>query len=483
MTNHLSLAWLRTALTVGLLALGSVSHAQGLFGMSPEDEKRIGRSEHPKILAQFGGAYDDAHLAKYVDSIGQLLASASNAPDVGYTFTVLDSPVVNAFALPGGYVYVTRGLLALANSEAELAGVLAHEIGHVTARHGANRQSKGTLATLGLAVLGIITESPELVNLGQVGAAAVLSGFSREDEYEADQLGVTYLSRAGFEPDAMSSFLEQLKRHSELQAAIYRRPPESGLDFFATHPRTADRVARAVAAASHADVLDPIVAREIYLAKIDGLLFGDHPEQGLIRNRWFLHPTIGFQFKAPPRFRLVNGENSVVARGPDGEELRFDLQAIDPAMSVADYFRKVWVPNSRGRLRGYRGLVVNKRRAITALAPGAGPGGRDVRLVAIRFRKDRVARFIGMLPPGRGAEVDARYLETAQSFELISKRRRAAAKPWRIGIHEVESSDTVKSLIKQYFARGVVLRNRQFRVLNQPGRPKPGELVKLIVAR
>ena len=469
---------LRSPLAAGLLAL-SFSCAAQIFGMSPEAEKRIGESEHPKILAQFGGVYDDPLLAKYVDSIGQLLASASDAPDVGYTFTVLDSPVVNAFALPGGYVYVTRGLLALADSEAELAGVVAHEIGHVTARHGAKRQSKGTLATLGLAVLGIVTENPGLVNLGQVGALAVLSGFSRQEEHEADELGVKYLSRVGFEPGAMSSFLGTLERHSELEAAIYRQPPEAGVDFFATHPRTLDRVDRAVAAAASIEVADPIVARDIYLSKIDGLIFGDQPEQGFVRQRRFLHPVLGFQFKAPPHFRLLNGESSLVGLGPEGARLQFDMQRIKRGMPLANYLRRVWVP--RGRLQGMEKFIVDRMDGITALAPGLGPGGHDVRLVAIRFRKHTVARFIFVLPPALGPELDAQYREAALSFKRIPKKHRDSLKPWRIAIHEVDPNETGQSLVAQRFPPGVLLPYRRFTVLNSGGRPRPGELVKLIV--
>ena len=215
-----------------------------------------------------------------MDSVGQFLAAASDAPRLGYTFTVLDSPLVNAFAVPGGYVYLTRGLLALADSEAEVAGVLAHEIAHITARHGAGRQAKGTLAGLGLAILGAVTDSDALVNLGRVGAHAVLSAYSRKEEHEADEIGVVNLSRAGFDPGAMSSFLDKLKRHSEFEASVRGRSPRPGLDFFATHPRTRERVERAVAAARRTTVADPITARKIYLSKIDGLLFGDAPDHG-----------------------------------------------------------------------------------------------------------------------------------------------------------------------------------------------------------
>ena len=204
--------------------------------MSPEQEKRIGAQEHGRILAQFGGAYDDPELTAYVRSIGDFLVLTSSASSTKFTFTVLNSPVVNAFALPGGYVYVTRGLVALADTEAELAGVLAHEIGHVAARHGAERQTNNVLANLGLLILGAATDSQTAVGLGQLGASAVINSYWRDDEYEADTLGVRYLSRAGFSPAAMSSFLTKLESHHALDAKIQGRSSSQGLGFFATIP-------------------------------------------------------------------------------------------------------------------------------------------------------------------------------------------------------------------------------------------------------
>lgn len=156
--------------------------------MSPEDELRVGREQHPKILREFGGSYDHARANAYVDTVGQKLARVSDLPNLRFTFTVLDSDVVNAFALPGGYIYISRGLLALANTEAELAGVLAHEIGHVTARHSAQRYSSAVVAGLGTALLGVVAGGA-VAQLGEQGAAVYLQSYSRDQEFEADILG------------------------------------------------------------------------------------------------------------------------------------------------------------------------------------------------------------------------------------------------------------------------------------------------------
>ena len=195
--------------------------------MSPAQEQEIGEEQHPQVLMQFGGPYDDAELQSYVSRIGDELAAVSELPELDFTFTVLNSEVINAFALPGGYVYITRGLLALADNEAELAGVMAHEIGHVTARHSAQRYSRGVLAQGGLAigtvlagVLGGGAAADLVQQAGGLGAQAYLAGYSRDQEFQADELGVRYMARAGYDPTAMSSFLEKLERNDQLMRRL-----------------------------------------------------------------------------------------------------------------------------------------------------------------------------------------------------------------------------------------------------------------------
>jgi len=311
--------------------------------ISEVDEARIGAEQHDQILAEFGGAYDDPKIAAYVDSIGQFLALTSERPNVKFTFTVLNSPIVNAFALPGGYIYVSRGLLALAGDEAELAGVIAHEIGHVAARHGAQRMSSGIMAQLGLGLLSILTDSPELSGIAQLGAMAAIQGYSRDQEFEADMLGVHYLERAGFDTEAMASFLAKMRAHSEVEGRIAGHSGSGDqFDIFATHPRTAERVRRAVQAANVSRVAQPIVGREIYLNKINGMLFGDDPGQGVVRGRQFLHPDLGFRFEAPPDFSLLNGQTQVLGRGPDGAILVFDADSRPDGRPMTGYLQDIW---------------------------------------------------------------------------------------------------------------------------------------------
>ena len=271
-------------------------------GMSADQESQLGYQQHQKIVPQFGGAYSDPALTSYVGSIGNLLARTSETPDTKFTFTVLDTPMVNAFALPGGYVYVTRGLLSLADNEAEVAGVLAHEIGHVTARHAAERYGQTMAANVFGVGLGLLLGSDAATDLYAGVVAVALRSYSREQEYESDLLGVRYMARAGYDPGAMASFLSRLQAHSRFESELRGEPGKADqFDILQTHPRTADRIARAIQQAGARTVADPMTARDIYLDKIDGMLFGDNPQQGFVRGHEFLHPELRFAFEVVGR--------------------------------------------------------------------------------------------------------------------------------------------------------------------------------------
>ena len=258
------------------------------------------------------------------------MAASSDQPDAEFTFTLLDSEVPNAFALPGGYVYITRGLLALAETEAEMAGVLGHEIGHVTARHTAQRQTQatgaGVLATLGTiaaAVLGGEVAGQLAQQATGVGAQAYLASYSRDQEFQADDLGVGYMTAAGYDPDAMATFLEKLAAESALDREIAGGDGDPAESWFATHPRTLDRVQRTADEAKASTNGGGRAGREEYLARIDGLIYGEDPRQGLVRGRQFVHPDLGFAFEAPPGFGLQNTPQAVLARDRAGRLMIF----------------------------------------------------------------------------------------------------------------------------------------------------------------
>jgi predicted Zn-dependent protease len=451
--------------------------------MSPQDEQQIGAQEHPKLVQEFGGEYKNADLVRYIDSVGQLLARTSELPDQTFTFTVLDSEIVNAFALPGGYVHVSRGLLALANSEAEIAGVMAHEIGHVTARHSAQRYSRTMGANILSTILGIGLGDVGQ-QIGQAAGSYYLAGYSQDQEFQADSLGVRYLRRAGYDVQAMADFLASLRAQSQLEAAAAGLPPGTvdESDIMASHPRTLDRVQRAMAEAGGGPpVKDPMEGRDIYLRKIHGMIYGDSPEQGFVRGQRFVHPSLRFAFEVPPGFKLANKTSAVQARGPNGSGILFDMGRAT-AGSMTSYITNGW---AKGAAIGQpEAITVNGMDAATVQfrSGGNGGGARDIRLVAIRFDAAQVARMVFITAPQQTASLSEALRGTTYSFKKLTAAEAAAVKPQRIAVVRVGTGDTVERLAaRMAFPDRKVER---FRVLNglQPNEGvRAGQLVKIVV--
>lgn len=486
-----SLAAVALALSAIGLAACSTNPATGEQSftafMSEEEEARVGAEEHPKLLKELGGAYDDVEVGAYVARIGAQLAVLSELPKVKWRFTVLNDHRINAFALPGGYIYITRGLLALAENEAEVAGVLAHEIGHVTARHSAQRYSTAMAANIGLTVLGALGEAAgapsgigELVNFG---AQAALQRYSQSQELEADMLGVRYMTRAGYSPDGMTSFFKKLKAHSELEA---REQGRDGADhnMMSSHPRTEDRIVQAVGLAKRKAVNNPKVRRGAYLKMIDGLMFGDDPSQGVRRGRTFAHPELRIAFKAPPGFALYNSPRQVVAFGPEKSRIVFDMADPKEApkiRSLTDYVSGVWGRNLSGP-QGVERLDVNGLDGATMqgrLSGAAGP--RDVRLVVIRGDREELFRFTFITKPSETRRLATELRRTTYSFRRLSRREAAGIQPLRLRVVTARRGDTVQSLARRLpFER---FRREWFRLLNNLGpnaRIRPGQKIKMI---
>ncbi|MCH7864354.1 MAG: M48 family metalloprotease [Proteobacteria bacterium] len=455
--------------------------------MSPEDEKRIGAEEHPKLVKEFGGAYGDAKLRAYVRRIGLKLVRVSEARDMPFTFTILDDDKVNAFALPGGYIYITRGLLALAGDEAEMAGVLAHEIGHVTARHTAERYSATMAANLGLMVLGVISSSAGMPSgvgrLVGLGAQAALSGYSREQELEADMLAVRYLTRAGYSPHAMTSFFHKMQAHAELEAALAgEKDGGERNNIMATHPRTAERISKAIGLANATAVKSPVVGREEFLAQIDGMVFGDDPHQGVRRGRLFTHPDLRIQFKVPPGFVLFNSLHRVIARGPRQSVIIFDMadeKTARETRSLTGYINS-WAGNlGLGRVERIDINGLDAATAATRVSTRDGP--RDVRFLAVRGGAERLFRFIFATPPSMTRRLEVELQRTTYSFRRISREEAEAIRPLRIKVVNVDAGDTPKSLAARMPFEKFGL--RWFEVLNglDPGQGlEPGRTVKIV---
>ncbi len=487
MTKARSHILILLVLCAGLMTAGcSTNRATGNQSftafMSEEEEKKVGAQEHPKIIKEFGGEYQAEPLQAYVTRVGKALAAVSEVPDLPYTFTILNDEKVNAFALPGGYVYITRGLLALAENEAEMAGVLAHEIGHITARHSAQRHSTNVATNIGLTVLGVLGSAVGVPSgLGQAvsaGAQAVVQGYSREQELEADMLGVRYMTRLGYDPDGMTTFFKKLDAHSKLEAK------SAGLDgvshnIMSTHPRTTDRIKQAIRLAKTKSIENPISGRDTYLANIDGLVFGDDPSQGVRTGRVFTHPALRITYKVPPDFVLFNSSKNVTAVGPDKAKIIFDManaDAVRKSGSLLNYVRSVWGRNIG--LGGLEELEINGMPAAT----GAGRlNSVDVRLIAIDGGKNQIFQFAFITPPQTTAKLSTELQRTTYSFRRLSLTQANAIQPLRVRSVKVKKGDTIASLsqklpFEKYQTEWFMLINS----LTTGQKLVPGQTVKII---
>ena len=474
----------------GLLSGCSVNPATGdpsfTAFMSEAREAEIGADEHPKILERFGGVYDDPELGGYLAEIGGRLAAHTEKPDLLFTFTLLNSPVINAFALPGGYVYITRGLAALAQSEAELASVLAHEIGHVMARHTAQRYSRALATTLGSSMLSAVIGNNIASQFINLGSALYLQGYSRGQEFEADTLGVRYLRRTGYDPFAGVDFLRSLAASSDLAKRLDPdREKESGWDrLLTTHPRTADRVVRAIETASGGEAVagEAPRLRQRYLDNLDGILYGDDPEQGLVQGRDFFHPDLRFTFTAPPGFRLYNTPQAVLAKGPGGARVIFDSDSKPPKepFAMTAYIADHWAKGAR--LSGLEVIQINGMEAATAETQMQG-GGRayDARLIAVRFGEGQFYRFVMATPKEETANLNQELRRMTYSFRRLTESEAAGLKPYRLRVVTPGHGSTVSGLAANLPFED--FREERFRVLNALGPDEalePGRRVKII---
>ncbi|MBB5515449.1 putative Zn-dependent protease [Rubricella aquisinus] len=457
------------------------------------EEQRIGDEEHPKIIAEFGGEVTDRRLKSYVDRIGRDLVAISEEPNERWTFTILDSPVINAFALPGGYVYVTRGLIALADNEAELAAVIGHEIGHITAKHSRERNERaqeGNLGVLGAILVGAVLGGEDGAQIGQQIGTTLAGGrtasYSRSQEFDADVIGIRYLALAGYDPRAQATFLQSLEQQSALNDRRAGRERMAGrVDFLATHPATGDRIAQARRYGEELlrTVPAPRLGTAEHLAAIDGMVYSDAADQGFVRNGAFVHPGLGFEFTPPPGWSLDNLPTLVGMRGPGGAQLVFDggLSRLSPA----DYIRQSWLPelaesNGIQPASEIERLTVNGLQAAridARLRVQSGVG--YAQLYAIQ-KGEQIYRFRGLTPVNSTAG-RAEIARAATSFRALSAREIASETPPRIRAYTVRRGDSAASIAQRMEVPEPKL--DQFLVLNSlPANTvlRPGQVVKIV---
>lgn len=472
----------KIAAATAALGVAACASTGGPLGLSRDQEKAIGEQQHPAILAEFGGEIENAALKAYVDGIARRLIAASDHPNDPIVVTTLDSPVVNAFALPG-HVYITRGLLSLANSEAELAGVLGHELGHVYARHTAERVSRSNMTGIGAVLVGVLTGSQQGMQLaGQLGQLYLLK-YSRGQEYESDLIGVRLLAKSNYDPTAQADFLNTLGRWTDIEmqaAGVNSRPP----DFLSTHPNSADRVRKAAAEANaiaQAGAVSSDRSRAKYMQMIDGMLYGDDPvKQGFVRGNEFIHPGMKLAFTVPQDVKLTNSSSAVVGRSQSGAQMQFtggSSQQTPAAIIENDISKSLGVS-----LAPARNITVNGRQgAVGAARANTQNGPVDVQAFVIRWEGTTNYIFLWLTPGNVTQNMQQGINNSVASLRTINPSTIQVPKAQRVQVVAVGPRDTAQSLAAKTTFENA--RNERFIVLNgllSAGDLRAGESVKLV---
>ena len=463
--------------------------------MNERSEMAEGAKAHPQILAEFG-EYKDPKLQAYVNEVGQRLAKASHRPDLDWHFTVLDSPDVNAFALPGGYVYVTRGIMAYMHSEADLAGVIGHEIGHVSARHGsqrATRQQTAGIGVLAATLLGVVLEAGGLPGAASAAsqasqglAAGYVAKYSRGQESQADKLGAEYLSRVNYDPHNMVDVIKVLENQEHFAAdqarSEGRAPRQGGSDWLASHPSNEQRLRDITeianqyqAKASYGDE-----GHDRYLQAIDGVSFGEGSEQGVTRGRNFYHEPLGIALTAPPGWKIQNSAQALALVNGEGNAAMI-VKAVPPQAGNTheEIIRNAVKPDS-GKMehRTFNGLAATH---FSGTAKNQSGQWQAVELTLVTGPSNKNYVFIYGAKDQQSLQRAYPQIQQAESsFRAMTAADREAARPWKLksvpypagGFAELAKNSPLTSNAEQ-----------QLRLLNGvygSGELKPGQSVKVV---
>ncbi|KWV60702.1 Zn-dependent protease [Bradyrhizobium macuxiense] len=432
--------------------------------------------EHERILSSYGGAYDDPKLEALISKIVDRLVAASERPDQAYKVTILNSGAVNAFALPTGQLYVTRGLIALASDTSELSSVLSHEMAHVLAKHASIREDQARQAAVVTRVVTDMSTDPDLTALALAKTKLTMASFSRQQEFEADGIGVGIAARAHFDPYGASRFLTAMERNAALKIGRTALDPRAQ-DFLSSHPATPERIANAqTIARQYTSPESNERDRETYLAAIDNIVYGEDPSEGFVRGRRFLHPKLGFTFTAPDSFTLDNTAQAVIGVREGGSQaMRFDVVRVPAEQSLGDYLNSGWMEGVEKS--STEDLNINGFPAASATAHG---DQWQFKVYALRFGSD-VYRFI-FAAKQKTTESERNARETVNSFRRLTLEEIQAARPLRIKVINVQPGDTVESL--SHRMAGVDHPTERFRVLNgldAHAQVKPRDRVKIVV--
>jgi predicted Zn-dependent protease len=468
--------------TMTLLAACATNPATGqreFSLMSEAQEIQLGQQMDVEVRREMG-VYDDPELQRYVEDVGMRLARASERPNIPWHFTVVDVPAVNAFALPGGYIYLTRGIMPFLDNEAQLAGVLGHEIGHVTARHSAQQYTQATSAGIGLTLLSVFV--PEARPFGGVAESALsvlFLKYGRDDERQADQLGVQYAARTGWDPAGVAGMLNTLARLDEASGSRKGVP-----NWLSTHPAPADRVQEIQANIQQASASlpgRPIVDEVDYLNHIDGIIYGDSPSEGIVRGSRFVHPDLRIGVTFPQGWEIQNTKTQVLAKASDRDNYVL-LQLVQDARGSIEDVARVSMNNAGFRQLNGERANINGDDAYVGTWQGNMQGlGNVVALAAHVAHGRNVYRLAGIAPANQYRSAEREFTSTIRSFRGLSQSEAAAIRPNRVDLYTVRGNETWQSIAQR---TGGMIKPSTLAIMNdydpaQP--PRSGDRIKIVV--
>ena len=481
----------KLACLAACLALGLAAGSPALAAKDEEKPKkeskdvRTAKQMHVAFTQQMG-VHQDINLQEYVQRVGEKLAAVSEMPELEWHFTIVDTDDVNAFATMGGYVYISRGILPYFQNEADLAAVLGHEIGHIAAEHLKKQNRKGMLSGLASAATAIFTGMPALADLTNMAGQAIISGYGRDAELEADRLGASYLAKSGYDPEAMIRVISTLKAQDTFErerARLENREPRLYHGVFSSHPDNDTRLQQAVASAGRNPSSGGAANREGYLQAIEGLPVGSSARQGMIRDNRFYHSDMQFTLAFPRGWQIVNEPDKILAIAPKKEHF-MEIRTQAPPADLTDPHDFAMRGLANKRLARAETLDVNGLKAWTAIVRGdPSPYGQasSVRYVIIYYA-NLMWVFKGASRSGMEAPAgDPFFLSTANTFRRMRANEFPLAEPNRLHIMRASEGTTIEALAKASPIKKYPL--QQLRLINNlypEGEPAPGDLVKTV---
>jgi len=471
-------------LLLGILALLNMLSPSAL-AMSEEDEVKLGAKEHRKIVARYG-VYRDKDLQEYVALVGARVAAQSSRPDLAYHFTILNDEIVNAFALPGGYVYVTRGMLTHMNSESELAAVLGHEVAHITEKHALRSQTRAKLMDIAAKIGAVATGTSGAYELGSLFSGVLQKGYSREFELDADRVGAEFMAKAGYSPQAMLKTIEILKSKDRIeieQARIEKRKPQVYHGFLSTHPDHDTRYGEAVLASTHLlEDYDEFIRADEFLEKLNGLSYGNARQTGVVRKNTFFHPKLGIKMTFPADWKIQTSKKGIQAVSRVSDAIfALNTGRMKRGMAAREYLEQVVGLDIReGRevtIANFTGFLGIANRADSPYGP------RPTRVAILEDKKKRLLYIL----TGAGKHDlrkianDREFISTIFSFDRMDKEDRKIAKVPKLQIVRAEEGTTMESLAEESPLTNYAL--DKLRVMNglyPDGQPEPGQLIKIV---